>query len=86
MLVVLFITHQNTNSITYIGDPIFSLPQRRNISPLIQSPFITVLSDDDDDGDGILSISDEISSFGFQSDDDDDVKRHQKINNAIMTI
>ena len=43
-----------------------------------------VLSDDDDDG--ILSISDEISSFGFYSDDDNDVKRHQKINNADMTI
>ena len=46
--------------------------------------FITVLSDDDDDG--ILSVSDEISSFGFYSDDDNDVKRHQKINNADMTI
>ena len=46
--------------------------------------IITVLSDDDDDG--ILSVSDEISSFGFYSDDDDDVKRHQNINNAVMTI
>ena len=48
--------------------------------------IITVLSVDDDDDDGILSVSDEISSFGFHYDDDDDVKRHQKINNAVMTI
>ena len=48
--------------------------------------FITVLSDDDDDDDGILSVSDEISPFCFYSDDDDDVKRHQKIKNAVMMI
>ena len=40
-----------------------------------------VLSDDD----GILSVSYEISSFCFYSDDDDDVKRHQK-NDGVMTI
>ena len=35
---------------------------------------MTVPSDDDDDG--ILTVGDEISSFGFL--DDDDVMRHQK--------
>ena len=44
--------------------------------------LITVPSDDD----GILSVCDKISSFGFYDDDDDDVKRYQKVNNAVMTI
>ena len=36
--------------------------------------IITVPSDDD----GILTVSDEISSLGFLDDDDDDVMHHQK--------
>ena len=51
-------------------------------SNAMASFIIAVLSDDD----GILSVSDEILSFSFYSDDDDDVKRHQKINDGIMTI
>ena len=37
-----------------------------------------VLSDNDDDNAGILSVSDEISSFGLYSDNGDGVMRHQK--------
>ena len=33
---------------------------------------MTVPSDDDDDDDGILSVCDEILSFGIYDDDDDD--------------
>ena len=47
------------------------------------SVTITAPSDDDGDDDSILSVCDEISSFGFY--DNDDVKRHQK-NDAVMTI
>ena len=46
--------------------------------------FITVRSDDDGDDDGIGNICDEILSFGFY--DDDDVKRHQKNYDSVMTI
>ena len=44
-----------------------------------------VPSDYGGDHDGILSVCDEISSFGFYDDADDDVKCHQK-NDAVMTI
>ena len=43
-----------------------------------------VPSDDDGDDDGVLNVCDEISSFSFY--DDDDVKHHQKNNDAVMTI
>ena len=38
--------------------------------------IITVPSDDDNDDDGILTVGDEMLSFGFL--DDDDVTPHQK--------
>ena len=46
--------------------------------------LIKVPSDDGGDDEGILNVCDKISSFGFY--DDNDVKRYQKINNAVMTI
>ena len=46
--------------------------------------LITVPSDDGGDDEGILNVCDKISSFGFY--DDNDVKRYQKINNAVMSI
>ena len=46
--------------------------------------FITVRSDDDGDDDGIGNTCDEILSFGFYADDD--VKRHQKNYDSVMTI
>ena len=50
--------------------------------------IITVHSDDDGDDDGIVNICDKISSFGFydDNDNDNDIKRHQKNYDAVMTL
>ena len=43
-----------------------------------------VLPDGDDDRN--LSVCDERSSFDFKYDDDNNVSRHLKINDGVMTI